>query len=176
MMNYSSPLFGAAVMLFGVSPILLAEETVDFAREVLPVLSNKCFVCHGPDADESELRLDSREGATADLGGYRAIDPTDLKKSEILFRIHDKDDPMPPDKADHKLTESERNILSHWVRLGGEYSKHWSYVPPTRDQNETVDSLIRAGFPACLNGYRPLLTPCFSPTCFPSPFSTVFTW
>ena len=61
------------------SHLLFAEDkgTVDFAREVLPILSNKCFVCHGPDSKKKALlRLDSFEGATRDLGGYRAINRT----------------------------------------------------------------------------------------------------
>ena len=77
-----------------VAPRLGAETTVDFAREVLPILSNKCFVCHGPDTRKKDLvRLDSFEGATRDLGGYRAIDPESLEESELLKRIHDTEDP-----------------------------------------------------------------------------------
>lgn len=134
--------------VLGSGAALAAESPVNFAREVLPVLSNKCFVCHGPDSEkESDLRLDSREGATADLGGYRAIDPSDLEKSEILFRLHDKEDPMPPEKAEKQLTDAERDLLSRWVRQGGEYAKHWAYVVPERDAAASIDSLIEAGFP-----------------------------
>ena len=49
---------------------------VDFAREILPILSNKCFICHGPSAeDPNQLRLDTQEAATGDRGGYRGVDP-----------------------------------------------------------------------------------------------------
>ena len=72
------------------------EGKPDFAREVLPVLSNKCFACHGPDTKEKDLvRLDLEELAKKDLGGYHAIDPNELDESELLFRIVDEDDPMP---------------------------------------------------------------------------------
>ena len=81
---------------------------VDFAREILPVLSDKCFVCHGPDGEGTDrLRLDSFAAATRDLGGYRAIDPDAPGESEILVRIHSADDPMPPADAEKKLTSAE---------------------------------------------------------------------
>ncbi len=90
----------AVTFLFAASS---RAQSVDFAREVLPVLSANCFVCHGPDADRKHIRLDSREAATKDLGGYRAVDPAVPEKSEILKRIHDKDDPMPPEDAEKQL-------------------------------------------------------------------------
>ena len=106
---------------------------VNFAREVLPILSNKCFVCHGPDVhDEEQLRLDSFAAATADRGGYRAIDPKSPEDSELLARILSEDDPMPPDDAEKPLSEAERDIISRWVRQGGEYAKHWAFVPPKK--------------------------------------------
>ncbi|MEC8928722.1 MAG: c-type cytochrome domain-containing protein, partial [Verrucomicrobiota bacterium] len=67
----------------------LAAAPVDFAREVLPILSNKCFVCHGPDGEAKKtLRLDSFAEATRDLDGYKAIDPAAPEKSEIIVRLH----------------------------------------------------------------------------------------
>lgn len=115
-----------------------AAGEVDFAREVLPILSNKCFACHGPDTRRKDLvRLDSFEAATRDLGDYHAIDVEDLADSEILFRINDQDDPMPP--ADAKpLSKSERDILERWVRQGGAYAKHWAFVPPTKQLPKDV--------------------------------------
>ena len=71
---------------------VLAEPAVDFARQILPILSNKCFACHGPDTHGDEmLRLDSFASATADRGGYRAIDPESPEESELLARIHSED-------------------------------------------------------------------------------------
>jgi hypothetical protein len=107
---------------------------VDFARDVLPILSNKCFVCHGPDThDETDLRLDSLDAATSDRGGYRAIDPDDPSKSEILVRIHSADDPMPPRGVEKQLTEAERELISRWVKQGGTYARHWAFVPPHKE-------------------------------------------
>lgn len=122
---------------------------VDFAREVLPVLSDKCFACHGPDTKKkTDLRLDSFEAATTDLGGYQAINPENLEESEILIRIHDKDDPMPPEDAEKQLTEKERELISLWIREGGEYSKHWAFElpvkeePPIAEVTHPIDSFV----------------------------------
>lgn len=108
--------------------------SVDFAREILPILSDKCFVCHGPDTrDDDLLRLDSFEGATADLGGYAAIDPSDLDKSEVVSRILSSSDPMPPEESAKQLTDGEKELLQRWVKQGGEYSKHWAFEVPQVD-------------------------------------------
>lgn len=106
---------------------------VDFAKVVLPILSNKCFECHGPDTKKKEdLRLDSFEAATLDLGGYKAIDPKNPEKSEALIRIFDKKDPMPPEDAAKQLTEREKEIIKEWVLSGGEYAKHWAFELPKK--------------------------------------------
>ena len=128
-----------------------AAEPVDFAREILPVLSNKCFVCHGPDSRKKDLlRLDSFEGATSDLGGYKAIDPGDLAKSEIIARLNDADDPMPPEDAEKQLTDAERKLLERWVREGGGYAEHWAFVPPVKatlpSQGHPIDAFIKNQF------------------------------
>ena len=117
-----------------------ATVPVDFAREILPVLSNKCFVCHGPDGKKKDvLRLDSLAEATRDLGGHRAIDPGAPEKSEILVRIHDADDPMPPKEAEKQLTEKERDLIDRWVRQGGDYARHWAFIPPRKRQPPELD-------------------------------------
>ena len=108
---------------------------VDFARQVLPILSNKCFACHGPDAqEEDDLRLDSFEAATADRDGSRAIDPAKPESSELLRRINSADEPMPPADAEKQLTDAEREILNRWVKQGGEYGQHWSFLVPRKAQ------------------------------------------
>ena len=124
---------------------------MDFAREILPVLSNKCFVCHGPDSKKKDLlRLDSFEGATRDLGGYRAINTGNPAKSEIIARINSTDDSMPPEKAEKKLTPAERKLIERWVLQGGGYTKHWAFVPPTKptppSQGHPIDAFVRSGF------------------------------
>ena len=108
------------------------SSEIDFANEVLPILSDKCFVCHGPDTfEETSLKLDSFDGATTDLGGYKAVDPEDLESSEMLHRIFSEDDPMPPVDAQKQLTTREKEVLKAWVLSGGAYSTHWAFVQPT---------------------------------------------
>lgn len=138
------------------------DDTVSFSRDVLPVLSNKCFVCHGPDTKkETDLRLDSYGAATEDRDGVRSINPDDLEKSELLFRIHDGDDPMPPEDAEKQLTEGEREILSKWVRQGGNYAKHWAFERPVKrvvDGGGTagvIDGWVEAGFAGEATGFAP---------------------
>ncbi len=129
------------------------SKAVDFAREVLPILSDKCFVCHGPDGDEKDvLRLDSFEAATQDLGDYRAIDPDTPDQSELLKRIHDVDDPMPPVDAEKQLSAAERDILSRWVRSGGEYAMHWAFVPPKKVM-PAGDSTTKLVGPAVIDAF-----------------------
>ena len=141
----------AFVLALAHSAVSAAEKPVDFSREILPILSNKCFICHGPDSRKEDLlRLDSFEGATSDLGGYRAVDPGDLAKSEIIARIHDADDPMPPEDAEKHLTAAERALLKRWVLQGGGYTEHWAFVPPTRptppSQDHPIDAFIENQF------------------------------
>ena len=133
------------------SAVSAAEKPVDFAREILPVLSNKCFVCHGPDSKKKDLlRLDSFEGATSDLGGYRAVNPDDPARSEIIARIHDTDDPMPPEDSGKQLTPAERKLIERWALQGGGYSMHWAFIPPAKPtpprQGHPIDAFIENQF------------------------------
>ncbi len=116
----------------------------DFAREVLPILSEKCFVCHGPDAKEDERKLTHYEEAVRLRKGKQAINPEKLEDSLLLARIADKEDPMPP--IDEKpLSESEREILESWVLSGAKYAKHWAFEQPRRDARfNSVDDFIEA--------------------------------
>ncbi len=118
-----------------------AGERVDFNRDIRRILSDNCFKCHGPDANERKggkkgqgLRLDTPEGAQADLGGYSAIVPGQPDKSEVFRRIitEDPDDKMPPPKSGKKLTTHEIGLLKRWIEGGAEYAVHWSYGKPRR--------------------------------------------
>ena len=124
------------------------QPQVDFARDVLPVLSNKCFVCHGPDHhDDTDLKLDSFTAATSDRGGYQAIDPKTPEDSELLKRIFSEADPMPPREAERQLTDRERSVLKTWVTQGGQYATHWAFVKPEKrgdfeNATEAIDHLL----------------------------------
>lgn len=109
----------------------------DFSRDVRPILSNRCFKCHGPDADHQEagLRLDVREAAVAELdSGARAIVPGHADDSEVVARITstDPDLVMPPPHAKVALTAEERRTLTEWIAAGAEYRPHWAFVKPER--------------------------------------------
>ncbi len=112
---------------------LSAAKPVDFSREILPVLSAKCYLCHGPDTKKKDLvRLDSYEGATRELDGYKAIDPKNPAESEMIFRLQDTEEPMPPEDVENQLTPTERKLMIQWVKEGGQYAKHWAFVPPKK--------------------------------------------
>ncbi len=120
------------------------ESRVNFSREILPVLSEKCFICHGPDSEErSDIRIDSEDQATRDRGGYKLINPEHPETSEMLSRIESKDDPMPPEESGKRLTERERKLIRQWILEGGGYTKHWGFVAPTKQSGPGgVDSAI----------------------------------
>jgi hypothetical protein len=112
----------------------LLWSAIDFNSEVRPVLSNNCFFCHGPDSHErkADLRLDTEEGATRDLGGYAALVPGSLTKSEMWARIisPDPDDIMPPPEAHKVMKPKDREIIKLWILEGAKYDKYWAYEPP----------------------------------------------
>ncbi len=112
------------------------QNNVDFNRDIRPILSNKCFACHGPDKKtrESGLRLDTFDGATEDLGDYQAIKPGDAANSELINRVtsDDEDEMMPPPSHGKPLTTKERKLLADWIDSGAKYSQHWSYSVPRR--------------------------------------------
>ncbi len=109
---------------------------IQFNRDILPILADKCFACHGPDDShrKADLRLDTREGSLADLGGYAAVAPGAPGKSELLTRIttDDEDDLMPPPDTGKQLNADEKKLLRDWIAQGGVYEAHWAYIPPTR--------------------------------------------
>lgn len=114
------------------------EPAIDFNRDIRPILSSNCVSCHGPDEEkrEADLRLDTFEGATADLGGYQAIAPGDPDASETVFRITTDDpiDLMPPPKSGHKLDADQIALLKRWIQEGANYQRHWSFVSPERPE------------------------------------------
>ena len=125
-----------AVALYLFAPRLVAGEDapVDFQREVLPVLSENCFHCHGPDGNKrkADLRLDTFAGATADLGeGYAALVPGDPRKSVLLERIesHDADEVMPPSDSGKNLSAAQKATLRRWIADGAKYEAHWAFQP-----------------------------------------------
>jgi hypothetical protein len=122
--------YAACIFIFGPVP-LLAE--IDFNQQIRPILSDKCFKCHGPAAknQKSKLRLDSFENAVKSHGGVVALVPGKLEDSELHWRIRsdESDEVMPPLKAKLPLSPKEKDLLDQWILEGGEYQKHWSFEP-----------------------------------------------
>ncbi|HTH49156.1 MAG TPA: DUF1549 domain-containing protein [Candidatus Limnocylindria bacterium] len=111
-------------------------DAVDFSAQIRPILSAKCFLCHGPDegSRKGKLRLDSFEEATKARKGHPAITPGHLETSELVRRIltTDVDDQMPPAETKNPLKPEEIDLLKRWVAQGGKYTPHWAWVKPVR--------------------------------------------
>ena len=124
-----------------------AVSAVDFNRDVRPILSDKCFACHGFDEAErkADLRLDTKEGAFTDLDGYFALVAGEPEESEAWLRIdlpEDDEDVMPPEKFHKKLTNEEKTLIKQWITEGAKYDLHWSYKPIQKPEIDGIDSLI----------------------------------
>ncbi|MFM7134819.1 MAG: DUF1549 domain-containing protein, partial [Planctomycetota bacterium] len=147
------PSFVATALLAAATPAAAtggaAPPPLDFNRDVRPILSDRCFGCHGPDAANGRragLRLDTPEGAYAALrSGHRAIVPGDLGQSEAARRITstDPDEVMPPPELKRPLTDAERATLLRWIEEGAEYRPHWAFVAP---KAETAPAARAAGW------------------------------
>lgn len=117
-------------------PLVHAAEPakVGFNVQVRPILSDKCFACHGFDAKkrQADLRLDTAEGALGDRDGNRAIVPGDLEASEVWRRINavDEAEVMPPPESHKALLDEEKEIIRQWIEQGATYQKHWAFEPP----------------------------------------------
>ncbi len=132
--------------LSGDLPAIAAREVtpIDFARDIRPILSDACLHCHGPDEAnrDSALRLDSRDGAFADLGGYHAFVPGKPDDSEALRRIlsKDSDERMPPPDSGKSLTDEQIQLLRHWIEQGAGWERHWAFVAPQLPDTPTVEN------------------------------------
>lgn len=112
-------------------------DQIDFTFHVKPILSDKCFTCHGPDEKKVEagLQLHTEEKAMAllkDSKSQRAIVPGDPNQSVLVHRIYsdDENEVMPPPESNLDLAEYEKEILKKWIAQGAKWKKHWSFVPP----------------------------------------------
>jgi Protein of unknown function (DUF1553)/Protein of unknown function (DUF1549)/Planctomycete cytochrome C len=112
-------------------------RTIDFNRDVRPILSKNCFACHGADEQhrEAALRLDVRGDAIKALAdGKTAVVPGHVDQSELIHRIMstDADERMPPANANSTLGPEQKKILAQWISEGAGYSRHWSFEKPVR--------------------------------------------
>ncbi|HEY3391603.1 MAG TPA: DUF1549 domain-containing protein, partial [Lacipirellulaceae bacterium] len=131
-----------------------AAPTVSYDRDIRPILSDKCFRCHGPDAEarQADLRLDTRGGLTESV-----VVPGNPEESELIARItsDDADVRMPPPDSKLTLSSEQKDLLRLWIDEGAEFAEHWSFqqlpkrvdVPAVKDASwprETFDRFVLA--------------------------------
>ena len=128
------------------SPPGASREGVLFGRDILPILSERCFACHGPDDSQRKtaLRFDTREGVFGQLGdGGYAIVRRDTDKSELFQRVTSEDPirRMPPAYLGHdKLPTTEIEVIRLWIEQGAPYEEHWAFTPPQRPRLPRVEN------------------------------------
>ncbi len=118
-------------------------DSVDFASQIRPILSSRCFRCHGSDESsrKAKLRLDLPDEAMRERkGGVRPIVPGNSGQSEMMRRISatSGDDLMPPPEAGPRLTDAEVNLLRRWMDAGAQFTPHWAFVKPRRPERPVV--------------------------------------
>ena len=146
-------ILGAGMMLWtSVGNLLSDPGEVSFSRHILPILSDHCFQCHGPDPAHRKggLRLDLREEVLGDRASDPVVIPGDPQNSLLLQRIRsvDPDEIMPPEKAHKPLSEDQKQLLERWVAQGAAWEKHWAFMVPRRPDipksaSHPVDYFIR---------------------------------
>ena len=132
---------------------LQADERVRFGREILPILSARCFACHGPDESQRQagLRLDLEQDAKSPHAGGIPILAGDVAGSTLWQRINSSDPElvMPPPEAHGELKPEQRDVLRRWIEEGAVWGRHWSFEPLERPLAETdsakaIDQLIQS--------------------------------
>lgn len=129
---------------FALSKPSVAEEPVDFARDIQPILAENCYFCHGPDAKQraSDLRLDIEEDAK------QSIIAGDANSSELYSRIRsdDPDEQMPPPDSHRSLTPDQISLIQKWIDQGGKWGQHWAYKPivkPVIEARNAIDFFVQ---------------------------------
>jgi len=135
--RYKNKFFSGLVFLIFFISNTAYSRKIDFNQQIKPILSDRCFKCHGPDKSkvDAELQLTSFEAATALLpSGKRAIVPFNTKESELVRRIMSEDphELMPSPKSNLQLTAEEKKLLIQWIAEGAVYQDHWAFIPPFR--------------------------------------------
>ena len=123
-----------ALVLFAIAQLAIAQDPVDFQREVRPILADNCFHCHGPDESsrQVELRLDLEEGILEKRPSGQPIVPGDPDASLLYQRISHEVEAVrmpPPHMSDKRLTDEEVDVLRRWIVEGAGWDQHWSFVP-----------------------------------------------
>ncbi|MFN6137387.1 MAG: DUF1549 domain-containing protein, partial [Planctomycetota bacterium] len=127
------------------------SQSIEFNRDIRPILAENCFYCHGPDAHDrqADLRLDLREEAIRS-GAFQPGNAADSKLIERIFSV-DPHEVMPPADSNKKLSDKQKALLKEWIDQGAPYQTHWAYQPPKRpeslaqaslDPSSSIDALV----------------------------------
>ncbi len=127
-----------APLLIWIIPSLVCAQTLDFNRDIRPILAENCFYCHGQDGNkrQADLRLDQREAAI----NAGAIVPNDPIASAMVQRVtsENPDELMPPPKSNRRLTAEQKALLDRWISEGARYQNHWAFETPVRPAKPDV--------------------------------------
>lgn len=148
------PALAVAALLVSAG-VARAAAPVDFAREILPILSDACYKCHGPDegSRKAKLRLDTKDGLYRTRNDVTVVKPGAPADSELLFRLvsTDAEEVMPPRDAVRQLKPAEIALLQRWVAEGAPYGTHWAFAPvakvtpPSSQSSENpIDAFVRS--------------------------------
>ena len=118
------------------------DEPISFNRDIRPLLADRCFTCHGPDSAtrKAGLRLDREEFAKAALEdpGRAAIVPGEPASSEMMVRLTDPDQLMPPPDSQLKMTRDEIELIRRWIAEGATWERHWAFIRPIKSDVPNV--------------------------------------
>ena len=137
-LNLRQSLRLSSLIIWLLPSIVFAQQSVDFNRDIRPILSENCFYCHGQDSNkrQADLRLDDRNAAI-DAG---AIVPNDAAGSAVVQRINsdNPDELMPPAKSNRRLSAEQKALLERWISEGAKYQTHWAFEAPVRPAQPEV--------------------------------------
>ena len=131
---------------FATGSVANEKPKLDFNRDIRPILSDNCFQCHGPDANQrkADLRLDTREGIFEEFDGVKPVSPGHSDKSEIYLRMtsHIAKEKMPPAKSNKSLTAEQIATIKTWIEQGAEFKGHWAYIAPEKSTVPKIDGAV----------------------------------
>ncbi len=140
-------IIGLLVLLSRVPTTLAAEKSIDFNRQIRPLLSDKCYACHGPNeaAREGGFRLDKKDSALGEAdSGAHPIVPGDPAASEVYERLTTDDEfqRMPPAETNKSLAPEEIELIRRWIEQGAVWKEHWAFVAPQRPPLPEVQNKV----------------------------------
>jgi hypothetical protein len=138
-MGMPSRIFSGFFLFTGVLCGVHGAEPVRFSRDILPILSDRCFNCHGPDEThrEADLRLDIADSVFKQRVDHAVVVPGDLQASELIARITSRDADLqmpPPDSGRKPLSKQEQDLLQRWIKQGASWGQHWAFEKPIRPE------------------------------------------